>query len=311
MRITVLSLAAFAGVSLAALAADPAPGTPLVKRGDVAITVEDFNAALARVPEEDQFEFRASMERVKKTVDSLYLIRMLANEARAQGIDKEPEVQRRLELQDEQLLSQIYLERFDKAIKTPDFEARAKELYAADPDHFKIEERVKLQHIMVDRQGRTKEEALKRIDEARNRLLAHENFYAVAREYSNDPAYRQTQGDVGPATYSELPPELAAVARKLKPGEVSDVIDAFDGLHVIVLTERRPSAVIPFEKVKANLIKAEETKYKRGVLDRKLGEITQNKDVVIYTDNIAALKTEPDENQIREKHDEAAARERK
>jgi len=43
-------------------------------------------------------------------------------------------------------------------------------------------------------------------------------------------------------------------------------------------------------------------------MDKRFGEITARKDVVVYTDNIAALKTEPDENKIRELHEEATGR---
>jgi len=113
MRIVTTFLLLAAGVSFAAVAADPSPDTVLVKRGDVTVTVADFNAAMSRVPEAERFEFRASMERLKKMVDGLYIARMLARDARAEGLDKDPQIHDRIALQEEQLLAAAYLEKFE------------------------------------------------------------------------------------------------------------------------------------------------------------------------------------------------------
>ena len=66
--------------------------------------------------------------------------------------------------------------------------------------------------------------------------------------------------------------------------------------------------MVPFEKAKKALIDADELKYRRTVIDKKLAEITNSKDVVLYTDEIASLKTEVDRDQLRRLHEEEEAR---
>ena len=308
MNITLIALAAACGLSLACTAADLAPETVLVKRGDTEVTAGDFYASLAKLPEEQRFSYRADVLRITSAVSSLYLSRRLADEARAAGIDKDPEVQRRLRLGEEQLLTQIYLERFEKSIKTPDYEPRAREIYKADSERFRQPERVQFKHILVSFQGRTHEEAKRRAEEARQKLVAGENFTRTAREYSNDPTFRNNDGVLGPAPYSVFIKSLADGARTAPIGKPSDLIESSEGFHVIVVDERLPESVIPFEKAKKGLIEADEMKYRRGVIDKKLAEITNSKEVTLYTDDIAALKTEVDRDKLRVMHEEEAAR---
>ena len=152
MNMKLLGAAAACWAALSSLAADPAPETVLVKRGDIEITAGDFYASLAKLPEDQRFTYRADVLRITSAVSSLYLSRVLAGEARAAGLDKDPEIQRRLRLAEEQLLTQAYLDRFEKSIKVPDYEPRAREIYKADPQRYRQPERVQFRHILVSSQ---------------------------------------------------------------------------------------------------------------------------------------------------------------
>ena len=308
MHIKLFAAIAACSASLACAGAEPAPETVLVKRGDVEVTAGDFYASIARLPEDQRFSYRADVLRITSAVSALYLARVLANDARAAGIDKEPEIQRRLKLAEEQLLTQVYLERFEKTIKAPDYEPRAREIYKADPERFKQPERVLFKHILVSVQGRTREEARRRAEEARQKLLAGENFTRVAREYSNDPTFRNNDGVLGPAPYSVFIKELGDAARKVPVDKPSELIESSEGYHLIVVQERLPAAVAPFEKAKKALIDADELKFRRTVIDKKLADITNSKEITLYTDDIAALKTEVDREMLRRLHEEEAAR---
>ncbi len=285
---------AAAAASFPALAAEPPAEAPLVKRGDVVVTVEDFNAAMAKLPEGDRGTYRADLARVQGTVSSVYLNRQLAREAEAEGIDKEPEVQKRLQLLREGFLATLRMERFEKAIKAPDYEARAKELYEADPAKYQVPEKVKFRHILVSFQGRSHDEALKRAQEARAKLDAKEPFSQVAREYSNSALLRSSEGIMGPAPYSMLLPELAAVAKTAPLNEVTGPIEAPDGYHIIIVLEREAAYTVPFASVKQSLIEGEQAKYRKAIVDKKISDIVNSKEITMYTDNIAALKTDID-----------------
>ena len=117
MRIKLFAAITALSASLACAAAEPAPETVLVKRGDTVVTVGDFLASIAKLPEDQRFSYRADVLRITTAVSALYTARVLADEARAAGIDKEPEIQRRMKLAEEQLLTQVYLDRFEKRVR--------------------------------------------------------------------------------------------------------------------------------------------------------------------------------------------------
>jgi parvulin-like peptidyl-prolyl isomerase len=309
MRIHHFLSAAVAALSLCAGAADPAPDTVLVKRGDISVTVGDFLATLTRIPENQRFTYRADVDRISSAVSSIYVMRALASEARGQGIDKEPDVQRRLRLAEETLLGQIVMERFEKTIVTPDFEAYAREIYKANPDRFEIPARFKLRQVIVSTQGRSGDEARRLAEEARTKMVAGEPLGKVVREYSNDPNARANDGIVAGA-YNLLPDPVAAAARTVPLGQPSEPISTDRGYYVIVVSERVPSGTVPYEKAKVALIEQEKTKFRKAALDQKLKSVTNSKEITIDTDAIASLKTEFDRDAMMKAHIEELQREK-
>lgn len=303
IRFALVALAALF-LSFAATAAEPSPDTILIKRGDVTVTAGDFYAYVERIPEKERAYFRGDMERIQNALSSIFLFRSLTADARAQGLDKDPEVQMRIKLSTETILAQAYLHRFEEAIQVPDFTDVAREMYKANPDRYKVPESVRLRQIVVGLAGRTDGEARKRAEEARSRLLAGTPFDGnIVREFTTDPRNRVSDGVID-GTYAMVKPEVAAVARTLPLNKVSDPIKTSDGYTVIVVEQRLPPSVTAFEKVKDGLIASEEQKFRRNAVDKKLGSITNSKEVTIYTDQIAALVIETDRAKLQEMHEE-------
>jgi peptidyl-prolyl cis-trans isomerase SurA len=82
---------------------------------------------------------------------------------------------------------------------------------------------------------RVKEFAKKLIDSLRKGA----SFADFAARYSQHPT-AQSGGDLGgPYPRGTFVPEFEAVAFKLKPGEISDVVETDQGLHIIKLIDRR------------------------------------------------------------------------
>ena len=308
MQIKPLIVAVAATCSFHVAAAEPAPDTVLVRKGDITVTAGDFMAQLAKLPEDQRFSYRAEVPRISSTVSSLFVLRTLAGEARAQGIDKEPDIQRRLRLQEEALLAGAYMERFEKAIVTPDFEERVREIYKGSPERFAVPASMRMRHLVVSFQGRTEEEARRRAEEARAKLVAGEAFGRVAREYSNDPMVRTNDGLIeGP--YNVLLDTVAAAAKTVPLNQPSEPIRTSQGYHVIVVSERLPATTIPYEKARLGLIDAEKAKFRKAAVNEKLAAITNSKDVTLYTDEIASLATVVDRDLLMKLHAEQAQRE--
>jgi len=294
--------------SLACQAADPPADTVLVRRGDITVTAGDFLANLEKLSPADRYTFRTDVGRITSNVSAIFLARSLAEQARAEGMDKEAEMQRKLRLAQDGLLAQAYMAKFEQSIVYPDFEPQAREIYKASPERYQKPARVKAKRIVATKQGRTPEEARRWVQAALDKLKAGEEFTSVRRQYSNDPATRDTDGVVTGA-YNLFDDEVAKVLRTAPIGELVGPIETSSSFQVVVVLDRIPAETIPFEQVKESIIENEKAKFRKDAIDRKLAEFTRSKDITIDTNAIASLQTEIDRAKIHEAHVEKARKE--
>lgn len=84
-----------------------------------------------------------------------------------------------------------------------------------------------------------KQEVKERLRKLRERVQNGESFEALAVLYSEDPGSARQGGDIGLHGRGELYPEFEAVAFKLKPGDISDIVETEAGYHIIQGIERR------------------------------------------------------------------------
>ena len=73
----------------------------------------------------------------------------------------------------------------------------------------------------------------------KDRLAKGDDFSTLAVLYSEDPGSSKQGGELGMFKRGEMRPEFEAAAFKLKPGEVSDIVETEDGYHLIQMIERR------------------------------------------------------------------------
>ncbi|MBI4278867.1 MAG: peptidylprolyl isomerase [Armatimonadetes bacterium] len=102
-------------------------------------------------------------------------------------------------------------------------------------------------------QTRVRQIVLRSEPEARvmlGRLQRGEDFAALARQHSIDPAGRERGGDLGLVGRGQLPPEVEKAASTLKIGELSDLIRTVQGYHIIRVEERRGARPAQFEEVR-------------------------------------------------------------
>ncbi len=91
--------------------------------------------------------------------------------------------------------------------------------------------RVRLRHILLDRQTATKDVV--------DRLEAGVDFSELAQRFSLDPLTRERGGDLGWKTKSDFPTELSAVIFLLPVGAVSGAVSSPIGWHIFLVEERR------------------------------------------------------------------------
>jgi peptidyl-prolyl cis-trans isomerase SurA len=73
----------------------------------------------------------------------------------------------------------------------------------------------------------------------KDRIAKGDDFSTLAVLYSEDPGSSKQGGELGMFKRGEMRPEFEASAFKLKPGEVSDIVETEDGFHLIQMVERR------------------------------------------------------------------------
>ncbi|HEY2582439.1 MAG TPA: peptidylprolyl isomerase [Mucilaginibacter sp.] len=88
-----------------------------------------------------------------------------------------------------------------------------------------------------------KESAKLKAQDLLKRVKAGEDFAALARLYSQDPGSAVEGGDLGFADRTTFVKEFAAMAFKLKAGEISPVFETEYGFHFLQVIERRGEQV--------------------------------------------------------------------
>ena len=158
-------------------------------------------------------------EQLKMLQQRLGRIYVAERKAIEKGLDKQPKVRLQVLLQHARAIAQKY------AMDTlkDKMEASDAEVDAYLKSHPELD---------TDAKNRAKaEEVLKR-------ARAGEDFAKLAQEFSTDGS-KDKGGDLGWFGHGDMVPEFEAAAYKLKPGEISDVVQSKFGYHIIKLEERK------------------------------------------------------------------------
>ncbi|WP_157497600.1 peptidylprolyl isomerase [Gilvimarinus chinensis] len=161
-----------------------------------------------------------------------------------------------------------------EAQKNVNWDARAKELYLAEPERFYTPDKVNASHILIQTKDRSDEEAQALISSIRQRALDGESFSELAKEYSDDKGSRKKGGNLGAFDSTQMVPEFSEAAFALQqPGDVSGVVKTQFGYHVILLNEKIPGSKKPYEKVKSQLIEELKERSAKSTVEATLTEL--------------------------------------
>ena len=207
-----LSAVAFSLLASHAWAIEPA--AVIAESARARVTIADYDAEINKLSPAARAEFAANRLRLTQFLDTLYTSRVLAADARAAGLDRDPLIARQIAIQiDRMLATARYAQldaaagaQFDQAIDQ--YTARAREIYASTKSKYAIAEQVRAAHILINGAS---EESRKKAEEVRAKALAGADFTALAREYCRTRARRATAANWDssrrrPWTRNNLPP---------------------------------------------------------------------------------------------------------
>ena len=230
-----------------------------------------------------------SVEHVDKAAKDFMLYKALAAQARKLGLDQTPEVQKLIEMNQQRLLSNIYLDDYLGKAKLPNFEKVALENYAVNKKQFEQAEAVKAQHILIGFDG-DEEKSKQLAQEIKAKVLAaKQSFAELAKEYSVDPSAQSNGGDLGFFEKKAMVPEFSEVAFALKKGEVSEPVKSQFGWHIIQVLERKDARIRPFSEVKEQLVRDAEQTFKRNARGDKLYKTVYTPDLQVNQELIEKI----------------------
>jgi peptidyl-prolyl cis-trans isomerase SurA len=157
--------------------------------------------------------------------------------------------------------------------------AAVRAYYDKNPKEFMHGETVHIQSISImPPKASSKEvlaEAKRRADDALKAAKATNSFetFGLLAEKTSDDDFHVNMGDHKERPAEQLPPSIVALARKMKPGQISDVIQMEGNYTIFRLVAYTPAGKTPFVKAKAqiftNLQKAK-TEQIRTALNKNL-----------------------------------------
>lgn len=265
--------------------------TPLIVDGPVTVDNGDVRAYLLRVPEERRGNFLTSYDRIVTVADAVFIARTLATKAKADGLDKDPVVQRRLQQAQDAVLADLYTQKIQREARSVNLDQRARELYLAEPEKYRTVEHVDLEHILIDLKGRTREMAQDRARDVYKQVESgKEEFLTLAARYSDDPSKNRNGGALGYNNPVSFNPQAREAIAKLKvKGAISEPVESDSGFHIFRLMDRKLPEQIKFEAVRGQIVEAERERLQKQRADAVIQDIRSSSTVTTHRPNVEAL----------------------
>ncbi len=128
-------------------------------------------------------------------------------------------------------------------IKQDDFkpeigEQEIKDVYDQEVATFKSGEQREVSHILIQiNNDTTKEKATAKLQQIQKQLGEGQEFSDLAIAYSEDLGSKDSGGMLGMLNEESFPKEFVKVAKTLKKGEVSPIVETESGLHLILVSD--------------------------------------------------------------------------
>jgi peptidyl-prolyl cis-trans isomerase C len=207
------------------------------------MSLDDFQAEVEKLPAQVK-PLLSSPERRRKFLENFILSKLLVDDAKRRGLDKDEEIKRQLDEMEKRLILQKVFTDLQQNVVVTDEEVKA--YYDANPDEFTTTE-IRVSHILLDDEASARE-VLEKVK------ADPDSFAALAKERSKDTATAPKGGDLGFFGRGRMVPEFEKAAFALeKPGDLSGVVKSPFGYHIIRLTEKKEGKERPFEQVKEEI----------------------------------------------------------
>ncbi|MDR1451246.1 MAG: peptidyl-prolyl cis-trans isomerase [Helicobacteraceae bacterium] len=226
------------------------------------ITSEEIAFRLSQYPQAPSYD-QLNDEQKKGFLDQVIEQKLLAQQAKKSGVEKDNDYKTTLAILQENLAVEFYARK--KSDSTAVSDAEVKKFYEDNKARLERPETVRARHILVDKEGDAKT-IIKALSGKKGAALETE-FEKLAKEKSTDGS-AERGGDLGYFPKDRMVKSFADAAFAMKNGELSKTpVQSEFGYHVILKLDQKPAGTVPFEEVAEQL--------KQGAKEKKIGESLQ------------------------------------
>lgn len=264
-------------------------GTVLARINDDVITLEEFNAQIDQTPHYARV-LSKSPEKKREYLDQQITQRLLMDEAKKKGYDKDPEIERRIDdLRARLITEKVMKEVIEKEATITD--EKLTEYYEENMEEFSRPAQVRASHILIevkpDADEATVAEAQKKIEMVLNEVKAGMDFAELARKHSGGPTSRRG-GDLGYFSKGRMAPEFDQAVFALESiDDVSGIIKTQFGFHVIKLTGKKEAQQQTFEQAKRRIEARLKQQQKRDRYKGYVDELKANARIEVHEELLA------------------------
>ncbi len=241
------------------------------------ITANDFKAEAAALSPYAASALQNPKNRQKflKNIEDKQLI---VQKALAMGMDKDRRIVSELRrLKDTLLLGEFVKKEVIDKVNITDQDAKA--YFEQNKANLGS---VRISHILVP----TEQEA----NDILAKLKAGQKFSALAKKYSLDPKTKDKGGDLGWVNWAQFgSTSLKDAAFKLKPGEVSGIVQSQFGYHIMKVTDKKPARESDFAGIKDALKEQIAEKKKEDLFKSYIKELRAKAKITQNLQNLSSI----------------------
>jgi len=268
------------------------------------ITKEDFKKKLESI----NFVTKDNKEEEQKTkreaLDLLITDKLVEQKAKKMDLSQDEEWKKKDEKHSlDYLVELMYKKEVVEKAEVQDSEIN--EFYEKNKGElFNKPEQYKISHILVEikkdtlqkddpeQEKEAEKKALEKIESIYNRVIAGEDFSALAKQFSDEEKTREKGGELGFLPKGMMLKEFEEQISTLQPGEVSKPFKTKYGYHILKYTDKLPGELIEYNDDLKNRIKLTLSKEKQK---KRVGEYLDSlKSRTNYLYNEEVLNQKPD-----------------
>lgn len=186
--------------------------------------------------------------------------------------------------------------------KTNVTEEEAQKYYDENPKFFNKPELARVSHILIKPElidpnsdpnadpNEAKAIARKKAEDLLEQIKGGADFAELAKTHSNCPSAPQG-GDLGFFPRGEMEPAFESAAFELGIGQISDVVEAKYGYHIVKVTGHKDASTISFEQVKDNIITQLTKKKQSELAEEYIQSLKANAKIVYPTGKEPSSRT--------------------